>query len=419
MRRSAALAAVIATFAAPPATAGTYAGAITFMRAEPSGISLTLTKTSATVSLGPGHTSRATVAVRRAAKRIAFALPGRPAPLTFALRFRGRRLVGTVRQATARATVSLRRGRLTSDARLGFFNGPSGPFQVMRTIRDGFGSPFTIDLQTGAFEPPRAGTRLPVRQEEVRFASGGHVELAGTLTLPVGTGPFPAAAYVSGSGETLRDEEQYLGGYLATLGIATLGYDKRGVGQSGGRFPGTLASTQAISTYAADAAAAARFLAAQPEIDPKRVGLFGLSQGGWIIPVAASRAPGIVSWTLIQGGPTVTQEESDYYGGIAPSWTGPLAEAEAEARARAGGFDPLPFIRPLTIPMLWLYGGDDRAVPPDTSIAILRGLMSESPRDITIHLYPGAPHALFGGTGFPAGMFGDVASWLGGHGLAQ
>jgi alpha-beta hydrolase superfamily lysophospholipase len=419
VRRSAAvLVAVCALAAAPAAAAASYAGTITFTAAEPSGVSLTLGGGKAVVALGPGHTSRAVVTVRRRGTHVSFALPGRPAPLTFSLRSRGRRLTGTARQGTARATVSLRRGAMTADARLGFFIDAAGPFEVMRTLRDGFGTPVAIDLQTGAFSRGRRGTRLGLRQEEVRFQSKGAV-IAGTLTLPSGPGPFTAAAYVSGSGETLRDEEQYLGGYLASRGIAVLGYDKRGVGQSGGRFPGSLASPEAISTYADDAVAAARFLAAQPEVDPKRVGLFALSQGGWITPLAASRAPGVVSWALIQGGPTVTQGESDYYGGIAASWSGPLSGAEAEARAHPGGFDPMPYIRGLTIPMLWLYGSDDRAVPPDTSIAILRGLMSESPRDFTIHLYPGAPHPLFSRSGFPVGMFADVASWLRGRGLAQ
>jgi alpha-beta hydrolase superfamily lysophospholipase len=418
LSRAAVVVVVAGLVVAPAAAAASYSGTITFTRAEPSGLTLTLSRTSATVALGPGHVSHAVVSAKRRGNRVSFALPGRPSALMFALRLRGRGLAGTARQGTARAKVSLRRGRLTSDARLGFFTGASGPFQVLRTIREGFGNPVALDLRTGVFTRPTAGQRLAVRQEEVRFSSG-RIQLAGTLTLPLGTGPFAAAAYVSGSGETLREEEQFLGGYLASRGIAVLGYDKRGVGQSGGRFPGTLASPEAISTYATDAEAAARFLAAQPEVDPKRVGLFGLSQGGWITPVAASRAPTIVSWTLIQGGPTVTQGESDYYGGIASSWTGPLADAEAEARAHPGGFDPVPFIRPLRIPMLWLYGSDDRAVPPDTSISILRGLISESPRDFTIHLYPGAPHPLFSRAGFPAGMFTDVGTWLRGHGLSS
>lgn len=420
MRRLALVPVALATLAlAAPAAATTYAGAIHFTRTDPSGISLTLTRGKAIVALGPGHAAHTVVAAKRRGKRLRFTLPGRPSPLAFALRFRGRNLVGTARQGRAGATVSLRRGRLTSDAKLGLFTGATGAFQVLRTTREGFGRPISVDLQSGAFGTPRAGRRLAVRQVEVRFRSGG-TQLAGTLTLPPGPGPFPAAAYVSGSGETLREEAQFLGGYLASRGIAVLGYDKRGVGQSRGTFPGALASEEALSIYANDAVAAAQFLAAQPEVDTSKVGFFGLSQGGWIIPLAASRAFATISWALLQGAPTVTQGESDYYGGIAGTWTGPLTEAEAQARANGpSGFDPVPFIRQLKLPMLWLYGSDDRAEPPHTSISILHGLMSEVPRDFTIHLYGGAPHPLFSRAGFAPGMFADVGAWLGARGLTR
>jgi dienelactone hydrolase len=413
---SAAVALAFAVAAAAPARAATYRGTISFRGADPSGVTVTFGKRTAAVALGPGHAAHSVVGVSRRANRVRFAVPGRPKPLVFALRAAGRRFVGTAKQANARATVSLRRGRPGADASLGFFTGAGGPFLVMRTAR-GFTSPVAIDLQSGVFGSRHSGSRMPVRQEEVRFRSGA-VTIAGTLTLPPGPGPFPAAVYVSGSGRTLRDEAQFLGGALVAGGIAVLGYDKRGVGQSGGVFPGELATADAISTYANDAGAAARFLAAQPDIDKRRVGFYGLSQGGWIIPVAAARAPTAISWALIQGGPTVTQGEADYYGSIAGSWTGPLTDAEAQARRHGpSGFDPMPWIRQLALPMLWLYGGDDRAEPPHTSIALLQGLMSESPRDFTIRLYGDAPHPLFSSAGFAAGLFADVRAWLGEHGL--
>ena len=421
MRLLASVAVGLAFAVAAPALApaASYRGTISFRGAESSGIAVTLSRRSATVALGPGHAAHAVVGVSRRSSRVRFAVPGRPSPLVFSLRVAGRRLVGTARQATARAAVSLRRGLPGADARLGFFTGVGGPFQVMRTVRDGFTRPVAIDLQSGAFGSSPSGARVPVRQEEVRFRSG-KVTIAGTLTLPTGPGPFPAAVYVSGSGRTLRDEAQFLGGALVTGGIAVLSYDKRGVGQSSGIFPGELASPDAISTYAGDAVAGATFLSKQPEIDKRRIGFYGLSQGGWIIPLAAARAPAVVSWALIQGGPTVTQGEADYYGSIARSWTGPLTEAEAQARRNGpSGFDPMPWIRRLSLPMLWLYGGDDRAEPPHTSIGLLHGLLTESPRDFTIRLYDGAPHPLFSSGGFAAGLFADVRAWLGAHSLAQ
>jgi dienelactone hydrolase len=221
--------------------------------------------------------------------------------------------------------------------------------------------------------------------------------------------------YVSGSGPTLREEAAYVGGFLVSHGIALLAYDKRGVGESSGRFPGSLASESTISLLADDAVAAADFLAAQPEIDRSRVGLVGLSQGGWIIPLAAARAGPTISWAVIESGPAVTQGEADDYAGLARS--GPIADAETQARADGpSGFDPAPWISQLTIPALWLYGSADRAQPPDTSIAILRGLIGA--HDFAYELFPGAPHPLFDDSGFAPGLFPAVAAWLRAHGLA-
>src|SRR5262249_23317569 len=193
--------------------------------------------------------------------------------------------------------------------------------EVARFTRFGFSTkPLAIDLATGAFgpAPAQAGQRLDVRQYEVRFPNG-KTTLAGTLTVPPGPGPHPAAVYVSGSGNTLREESHWLDGLFVSHGIAVLAYDKRGVGQSGGVYPGALASETTIGTLAGDAAAAARFLAAQAGIDRARVGFYGISQGGWIIPQAIVRANGAASWAVIESGPTVTQGESDTFASFAES----------------------------------------------------------------------------------------------------
>jgi uncharacterized protein len=233
--------------------------------------------------------------------------------------------------------------------------------------------------------------------------------------VPPGSGPHPAAVYVSGSGDTLREESHWLDGLFVPHGIAVLAYDKRGIGQSGGVYPGEFASERTIATLAGDAAAAARFLAAQPGIDRSRVGFYGISQGGWIIPQAAVRAKGSASWALIESGPTVTQGESDNYAGLAQS--GPIADAEKQAHALGpSGYDPAPWIRRLAIPILWLYGGQDRAQPTGTSLETLRGLSAG--HDFRTALFPSAPHSLFDERGFPPDLFPTAAGWLRQHGLA-
>ena len=86
---------------------------------------------------------------------------------------------------------------------------------------------------------------FPYRQEEVSFASAEGVRLAGTLTLPQGTGPFPAVVLVSGSGPQDRDEAllghrpfAVLADHLTRQGIAVLRYDDRGVAPLHGQLRG-------------------------------------------------------------------------------------------------------------------------------------------------------------------------------------
>lgn len=133
---------------------------------------------------------------------------------------------------------------------------------------------------------------FPYRSEEVTFMN--HVEdfvLAGTLTLPEGPGPFPAVVLISGSGQQDRDETIFnhkpflvLADHLTRNGIAVLRYDDRGVGGSKGKY------THATSlTFADDAEAAVTYLLGRTEIDHRKIGLAGHSEGGLIAPIVASR----------------------------------------------------------------------------------------------------------------------------------
>ena len=117
----------------------------------------------------------------------------------------------------------------------------------------------------------------PYRDEDVAYPSAPGVRLAGTLTLPPGRGPFPAAVLIAGSGPHGRDEEVFghklflvLADHLTRSGIAVLRYDKRGLGGSSGDYRGATSAD-----FAADAEAAAAYLRRRPEIDPRRIGLIG------------------------------------------------------------------------------------------------------------------------------------------------
>jgi uncharacterized protein len=145
-------------------------------------------------------------------------------------------------------------------------------------------------------------------EEAVRFASGDH-ELAGTLSLPDGAGPHTAVVLISGSGRSDRDESlpgvalkpfEVIAEHLSSNGIAVLRYDDRGVGESSGDF---LSATS--SDFADDALAAVAYLAARPEINARRMGLLGHSEGGVVAAIAATRAPEAVGFVIAVASPAV------------------------------------------------------------------------------------------------------------------
>ncbi len=144
----------------------------------------------------------------------------------------------------------------------------------------------------------------PYLEEEVRYenAAGG-VTLAGTLTLPKGSGPFPAVLLISGSGAENRDEEVFghrpfwiLADDLTRRGIAVLRVDDRGVGGSTGS---TAAST--TEDFAGDVLAGVDYLEQRPEIDTACIGLIGHSEGGLIAPMAAVRSRDVAFIVLMAG----------------------------------------------------------------------------------------------------------------------
>lgn len=150
--------------------------------------------------------------------------------------------------------------------------------------------------------PQEPARPLPYAEHEARVENAKlGVTLAGTLTVPARPGPHPAVVLLSGSGPQDRDHQVaghrsflVLADHLTRQGIAVLRCDDRGVGKSTGTF-----ATALQSDFTADALAAVDWLRARADIDPKRVGLIGLSEGAMIAPRAAVESEAVAFIVLL------------------------------------------------------------------------------------------------------------------------
>ncbi len=170
--------------------------------------------------------------------------------------------------------------------------------------------PFRLgrDAVEGPARPQEPQPPFPYDQEEVSYRNGELV-IAGTLTLPPGDGKAPAALLISGSGALNRDLELaghkpflVLADHLTRLGIAVLRVDDRGVGGSTGSTPMSTSRGKAN-----DVLHGVRFLRGHDRIDPERVGLIGISEGGLVAPLALNRTkPGTIAFAVLLAGPGVS-----------------------------------------------------------------------------------------------------------------
>jgi uncharacterized protein len=153
---------------------------------------------------------------------------------------------------------------------------------------------------------------FPYREEEVTFSNAeAGVTLAGTLTLPKGSGPFPPAVLIAGSGPHDRDEAianhkpfLVLADTLTRSGMAVLRYDKRGIGKSTGS-----ADRATTLDLASDAQAAVAFLKTRKDMDTAKIGLIGHSEGAMIAPYLATHSEGI-AWLVLLAPPAMKGEDT-------------------------------------------------------------------------------------------------------------
>ena len=312
--------------------------------------------------------------------------------------------------------------------------------------------PFRLARRTAAApeRPQEPRPPFPYRVEEVTVANHG-ITLAGTLTLPEGDGPFPAAVLITGSGGQDRNEEIFghkpflvLADHLTRAGIAVLRLDDRGVGQSTGSQTGATSET-----FAGDIQQAVYFLQGWREIDPHAVGLIGHSEGGLIAPMIAARSVA-VAFIVLLAGPGVPGDEillhqqelqlrlggatDEQIAAVIPAYRRlidrvkigagvrelerlsrevaltefdtdtldadqrEIADTQAKQLASAWyrffiGYDPRPVLAEVEVPVLALFGEKDVQVDPRQNAAPLREALARGGNpDVTVEVLPGLNH---------------------------
>jgi len=281
----------------------------------------------------------------------------------------------------------------------------------------------------------------PYSTRGVRIAAGG-IRLAGTLFVPPpDSGPHAGIVILQGSSSNLRREYAFYADHFARAGLVVLTFDKRGNGESTGDY-----GTASYDVLADDAAAAVEFLRARPEADPRRVGVWGLSQGAFIAPLVAARVPALafivaVSAPCMPVGESAAYQDSvrlvssgfdasvvlqavsldrrllewlrtgrasnDLNALLAESAAAPWRRASSlPARLPSGSalegwywrgrtFDPAPAWRAVHAPVLAVYGAADELVPARSSVRLVENALHRGGnRDATVRLFPAANHVI-------------------------
>jgi hypothetical protein len=269
-----------------------------------------------------------------------------------------------------------------------------------------------------------SSAQAAVRDSVIHFTSG-IMTLEGTLVMPAGTGPFPAAVIIAGSGPTDRngnapggiatDAYAMLAGGLAEHGIASLRYDKRGLPTSKGTFD---MATTTLSDFAADATAAAAYLDTRPDIGA--ITLIGHSEGGTLAMLATRAGAPVRALVLIATAgrdPTVILREQlgrqlppALLASFDTAWrvyihtdsavtSPPGLESLFVPVNRAflkswQAIDPVALLRGLQVPTLVVQGETDVQITPADA-----RLLGTARSDIRVEVLPGVNHVLKEATG--------------------
>jgi dienelactone hydrolase len=282
----------------------------------------------------------------------------------------------------------------------------------------------TLVLPAAAAHAAPGGLRVT----EVAFAGNGGVVLRGTVLAPASATPRrPGLVMLQGAGNRGRQELRAEAEAFARRGVVTLIYDKRTVGYS------LLQRDYAV--LAEDALAGLRLLRARSDVDPKSVGLWALSEGAFVAPLAANRSSDVRFLITVGAvGVTPVQQTVWAYGeylrhaGVSGSLTATMQVTAARMTVAAGlfpeaNFDPVPAWEQVRQPVLAQWGELDRiAVPRESSQLIRHALERGGNPHSTIRFVPAVRHNLNrtanGGFDHIQSLpphYGDVeASWIDG-----
>ncbi len=231
-----------------------------------------------------------------------------------------------------------------------------------------------------------------VREEVVSVPVEG-TTLAATIYAPATPGPHPAMIFVHGQGTTSREEFTEQAVYLARAGVVTMTYDKRTIGYS--------FRHRDFRLLADDVLAALDVLRDRPDVDPSRAGLWGVSEGSWVIPLAA--ADSSVGFVVLVSAPNVSPLRQVAWAMDEQLFRlrAPQGVRQFLAKAMAGfdlpflSFDPVPALEQMDQPVLAMYGADDPAMPfVDSTMELTEALASGGNEDYTIRYIPGANHGM-------------------------
>lgn len=369
--------------------------------------------------------------------------PARHQPLLGAYEFPGKRIVvlsewGDFPQMFYSDMSSGRYASMFAESDKVYYAGAGNLDPAVRETTMRFEDGKMLWQQAGKQE---TGRRLQFRSEEVTFRNGD-VTLSGTLVLPEGQGPFPAIVLTQMSSPAPRGAYALQAYYFAAHGMAALMYDKRGVGKSSGEF-----NKATMEQLADDAIAGIELLGKRSDIKADAIGTWGHSQGGWLAPLAAIRSQK-VAFVIAQAASAVPPAEQEVYrvenalraqgfseeevkaGGAYQEklmrWVTSRGANRAEllAAARAGeharwasqveivpdtlkekpsetstafyGYDPLPGLKRLKAPVLYILGEKDAFVPVHKSAKLFQQTLDASGhQDHQVWMLPRAAHGLW------------------------